>query len=154
MNPQDFSTVSPRFKVEEYFAGKTKGQGVFYDLFGDIKARFKVELEGIQEQDHFLLKETLRYDWGEVVNREYRFTVTGDNSYQVTAADLVGPGTVESYGNTLRWNYRLKQKISGSIWTLSFDDWMFLQEDGLVLNRAYARKFGITLGEVFMVVSK
>ena len=37
---------------------------------------------------------------------------------------------------------------------MTFDDWMFLQEDGVVLNRAYASKFGIGLGEIFMSVQK
>jgi len=35
-----------------------------------------------------------------------------------------------------------------------FDDWMFLQPDGVLLNRARVSKFGFTVGEVTLAFYK
>jgi hypothetical protein len=37
---------------------------------------------------------------------------------------------------------------------VSFDDWMYLQADGVLLNRAKMSKFGFTLGEVTIAFQK
>ena len=66
----------------------------------------------------------------------------------------MGKAKIEAYGNVLRWKYNLRQKIGDREWVLRFDDWMFLQPDGVILNRATAYKWGIEVGEVFMVIRK
>ena len=155
MKPQDFADRTPRFLMEEYFDARLKAQGVFYDRFGKIRREFTLDLRGERtSEDTLLLHEHLVYDTGEVLDRTYTITKLDEHHYQATADGLVGPAKIESYGNALRWKYRLKQMIDGSEWTLSFNDWMFLQDDGVVLNRAYASKFGFRIGEVFMLVRK
>lgn len=154
MKPEDFASYAPRFIPEEYFSGKLKGQGMFYDRFENVRMRFTIDLEGSFDGEVLTLKENLLYETGEKLFREYRLRKLDQNTYRVETADMPEPGTIVSYGNALRWSYRLKQKIGESIWTLSFDDWMFLQQDGLVLNRAFASKWGFRVGEVFMVVQK
>jgi hypothetical protein len=154
MHPSDFAQETPRLLPEEFFLGHTEGSGVFFDRFGKIQKRFIIDLHGKQQEDGFFLNELLRYSDGETVTREYRFTKINENLYEATADGVVGKATIEAYGNTLRWSYRLKQMINGSEWTLTFDDWMFLQESGVLLNRAKAYKFGIFVGEVFMSVRK
>ncbi len=37
---------------------------------------------------------------------------------------------------------------------MQFDDWMFLMEDGVMLNRATMSKFGVTLGELLVSFTK
>ncbi|MFN6183887.1 MAG: DUF3833 family protein, partial [Burkholderiales bacterium] len=37
---------------------------------------------------------------------------------------------------------------------VQFDDWMFLIDDRVMLNRAVMSKFGFRLGEVFISFSK
>ena len=37
---------------------------------------------------------------------------------------------------------------------VKFDDWMFLQEDGYLINIAKVKKFGITLGKVILFFEK
>lgn len=154
MQVSSFSAKTPRFVPEEYFVGKTLGQGVFYDRFGRVQTSFRAELNGQLDGNLLTLEEKLVYESGETVHRTYKITRLSENNYEVRAADLDGVGLIQSFGNALQWNYRLKQKIGDSLWTLTFDDWMFLQNDGLVLNRATATKFGLEVGEVFMVISK
>ena len=96
----------------------------------------------------------MRYDSGEVVNRIYEFTKINDNSYELRCPDIEGVGKIESYGNTMKWSYYLKQKIGERLVTLYFDDWMLLRDGGVVLNRAFGQKWGFSIGEVFMSVQK
>ena len=37
MNINDFSKNKPKFKLEEYFNGKTEAWGMFHDRFGNLK---------------------------------------------------------------------------------------------------------------------
>lgn len=154
MQAKDFIKNEPRFIPEEYFLGKTRGDGVFYGPTGKVAARFGVDLEGSWDGSTLTLKEQLVYDWGETVKRTFLIRKLDDHRYEVTADDLVEPGLIESYGNALRWRYRLRQKVGDRVLTLRFDDWMFLERDGVVLNRAEARWTLFHAGEVFMAVRK
>ena len=154
MAPKDFTNETPHFAPEVYFLGHTRGSGVFYDRFGDLKRRFVIDLHGEMRDGVFFLNENLKYSDGETLSRHYEFHKINEHLYEATAEGIVGKATIEAYGNALRWTYKLQQPINGSIWTLSFDDWMFLQDTGIVLNRAKAYKFGIFLGEVMMAVER
>ncbi len=154
MDVASFKDKAPPFRIEEFFKGRTIGEGIFFDRFGKVQTSFVVTLEGSYEGEIFNLKEDLVYENGEKLERIYRIKKLDDHRYEVTNADLVGPGLIESYGNTLKWTYTLNQKIGESIWALNFEDWMFLQPKGTVLNRAYASKLGIGIGEVFMSIRK
>ena len=154
MQPKDFDGSMPRLVPEEFFVGRTKGRGIFFDRFNNAQAHFEVLLDGSWKDGVLTLHEDFRYDSGESFQRVFEIRKLDDHNYEVRTEDIVGVGTIESYGNALRWSYRLKQKIGESVWTLSFDDWMFLKSDGVVLNRAWASKWGFGVGEVFMAVTK
>jgi NOL1/NOP2/fmu family ribosome biogenesis protein len=67
---------------------------------------------------------------------------------------VVGAATGELYGNALRWQYVLKLDIDGRVWEVDFDDWMYLMDDKVMLNKAAMSKFGIYLGEVTLAFYK
>lgn len=154
MEPQQFASISPRFLPEQYFLGKTKGTGQFWDRSANLRLNFTVDLDGSWDGKTLILKEILKYDSGEITNRTYEIIKVSDHLYEVRCPDLDGIGKIESYGNTLKWSYYLKQKIGERIITLYFDDWMFLQSGGIVLNRAFGQKWGFAIGEVFMSIQK
>ena len=54
----------------------------------------------------------------------------------------------------MRWRYTLALPIEGRIWHVQFDDWMFLINDQVMINRATMSKFGIELGEVTLSFHK
>jgi hypothetical protein len=121
-----------------------------------LKTSFVVDLEGTWDGSKvLLLKESLVYEDGTKTVRTFTITKQSEGRYSIEMPELDGPGTMEAQGNCLRWAYRLRQDVGGGrILTLTFDDWMFLQKDEIVLNRAFASKFGIAVGEVFMSVHK
>jgi hypothetical protein len=51
-------------------------------------------------------------------------------------------------GNTFRWQYTLALPVDGTVWEVQFDDWMYLMDEQVMLNKAVMRKWGVTLGEV------
>ena len=44
--------------------------------------------------------------------------------------------------------------MDGRIWNVDMDDWMFLMDEQVMLNRATMRKFGVRLGEVTLSFRK
>ena len=54
----------------------------------------------------------------------------------------------QAAGNAFNWRYTLKLPVDGSVYEVQFDDWMYLMDERVMLNKAVMSKFGITLGEV------
>jgi DUF1365 family protein len=47
-----------------------------------------------------------------------------------------------------RWGYTLALPVDGKVWEVDFDDWMYLMDERVMLNKATMSKWGIRLGEV------
>jgi hypothetical protein len=67
---------------------------------------------------------------------------------------VIGTAQGESSGNALNWRYQLNIETEGSTWKVFFDDWMFLQPNQILINRASMSKFGIHLGDITISFSK
>ena len=70
------------------------------------------------------------------------------------AEGVVGQASGQSFGNAFHWVYRFALKVGGSTWEVTFDDWLYLQGDNVLINRAALRKFGFAIGEVTLVFQK
>jgi len=66
----------------------------------------------------------------------------------------VGEAIGVTAGNAFRWNYVLALPVGDKIYNVNFDDWMFLMDDEVMLNRAVMSKFGFKLGEVTLSFRK
>ena len=154
MKPEDFADREPRFRIEEYFAGKTRAWGIFQDRFGTLRRQFVVDIDGTWDGETLTLVEDFVYDDGETEQRVWRITKSGAHSYEGRADGVIGIAKGESYGNALNWRYDFALKVGDSLWNVHFDDWMFLQGDGVMINRASVTKFGIELGQVTIAFRK
>ncbi len=154
MKPEDFAGQEPRFRIEEYFAGKTRAWGIFQDRFGKLRRQFVVDIEGTWDGETLTLVEDFVYDDGEIERRTWKIHKTGEHSYEGTADGVIGVAEGKGYGNALNWHYRFALKVGDSTWNVTFDDWMFLQQDGVMINRAKVTKFGFELGEVTIAFGK
>lgn len=150
-----YADWEPKLDLFDYFKGRTAGSGVFFSRGGSVKTAFQLTLDGeLKSENELILSEKLAYRNGETVTREFHITRTGPQTYVVECADFLEPGTITTSGNAANWKYRLRQDIGERVVTLKFDDWMYLQPDGTILNRAYAFWLGFGVGEVFMSVKK
>ena len=154
MNINDFSDKKPKFKLEEYFNGKTEAWGMFHDRFGNLKRSFKVDIIGTLNSNTLTLDERFLYYDGEKDTRIWPRKILGANKYSGEASDVVGKATGISSGNALNWKYKLNLKVKDSTILVDFDDWMFLQDKGILINRAEVKKWGLNIGVVTITFLK
>lgn len=151
----DYSSDTPRALVlEEYFLGKTTAYGVFEDRFGKVRRTFKVDITGTVEDDQLTLKEDFFYNDGERETRVWVIDILGDGNYRGTAGDVPGYAIGKTAGNVFNWKYKVDLSVNGKIWNVGFDDWMYLLEDDVLINRAYVSRYGIRIGEVTISFQK
>ena len=67
---------------------------------------------------------------------------------------MVGTAEGRAAGNALNWRYTLKLPVDGQVYEVQFDDWMYLMDERVMLNKATMSKFGIRLGEVTLSFTK
>ncbi|MGM0560438.1 MAG: DUF3833 domain-containing protein [Pseudomonadota bacterium] len=154
MKPEDFENKEPRLVLEEYFLGETRAWGIFEDRFGNLRRQFVVDVEGSWDGDTLVLDERFRYADGETDRRVWRLRKIDEHRWEGTADDVQGTGVAEVYGNALNLRYTLALDIGGRTWNVNFDDWMYLMDDGVIINRARVSKLGIELGQATIFFKK
>ena len=152
--PQDYARETPVLDLKAYFDGKVDAWGMVQDRSGKVIKRMTVEMTCTWNGDVGTLDERFTYADGTKETRVWTIRKDG-NRYTGTAADVVGEAKGEAAGNALRWNYVLDAKREdGSTIHLDMDDWMWLVDDGTLVNRTTFSKFGIRFGEVTIFFRK
>ncbi len=154
ININKFMNTEPTFILEEYFNGTTKAWGMFHDRFGNLKRSFKVDITGTLNEDELTLDERFLYNDGEKDQRVWKIKLLGENKYSGTADDVIGKAIGIAKGNALNWKYKLDLKVNDSNIKVDFDDWMFLQDKGILMNRAEVKKWGLNIGVVTITFLK
>jgi hypothetical protein len=154
MNPRDFSDSSQSLDLFDYFEGETVAWGLFEDRFGKVRRQFRVDIKGTVDGDTLVLDEAFLYSDGEQQQRTWTILRTSDSTYSGQAEDVVGEARGETGGNALHWTYTMNLKVGDRHLRVAFDDWMFLQPDGVLLNRARVSKFGLGIGSVTLAFRK
>ncbi|MFO1252155.1 MAG: DUF3833 domain-containing protein [Inhella sp.] len=151
---QDYAQERPQLDLRQYFNGPLVGHGLFTDRNGHVKARFVVRMVGRWQGEQGVLEEDFEYSDGRKERRVWRLTHHGNGRYSGRADDVVGEAQGQAAGNALRWGYTLKLPVDGKTYEVQFDDWMWLIDERVMINKARMRKFGIDLGEVTLSFSR
>lgn len=146
--PADFAALGPSFDPRRDLNGKVLCEGVIYGPTGRVTSRFVADMEGKWEGNRGVLTEHFRYDSGEVVDREWRLTVGNDGVMQAEADDVVGAGIGHVSGPAVQMLYNLRLPKSAGSHVVSVTDWMYLTENGTIMNRSQFRKFGLKVAEL------
>ena len=156
MKVEDYKGTQPQLDLFAYFAGNTKAYGQFQDRSGKVLRRFEVDIVGSinESQDTLTLEEDFIYDDGEKQRRVWVIKKLPDGSYSGTAGDVVGAANGRIEGFALNWSYTLDLPYKDSSIHVKFDDWMFLHNEDVMLNRAEVTKWGFRVGEVTLFFSK
>ena len=154
MKPQNFKESQQKLNLFDYFEGATSAWGIFEDRFGNIRRQFQVDIKGTIENDILILNEKFLYDDGEKDQRIWRIRKTGDQIFEGTADDVIGTAKGIIQGNALHWEYFLNLRVGKRTYKVHFDDWMFLQPDGVLINKARLSKLGIEIGNVILFFKK
>jgi len=140
--------------VEEYFAGSTRAWGVFKDRFGAVRRQFVVDMTGTWNGRELVLTEDFAYADGETGQRTWRIVKRDEHTYEGTADDVIGTAVGRVFGNAVNWRYTVDLKVGDGTWRVKFDDWMFLQGDGVMINRAWVSKWGVHIGSATIAFAK
>ena len=154
VNIQDYANEKPTLDLRTYFNGPIEAWGVFQDRSGKVVKRFKVKIDAKWEGDTGTLDERFLYSDGTTQQRVWTIKRESSERYTGTAADVVGVAIGEAMGNALRWRYVMALPVDGKVYNVDFDDWMFLIDYKVMLNRSAMSKFGFRLGEVTLSFTK
>jgi hypothetical protein len=143
-----YRSQAPELDLREYFNGTLDAHGMFQDRSGEVVRRFSVVIEAQWEGEVGTLDERFTYSDGSTQRRVWTITHLGDGRYRGRADDVVGEARGEAAGNALRWRYVLALPVDGRVHHVDFDDWMFLIDRRVMLNRSVMSKWGVRLGEV------
>lgn len=146
----DYAQQRPLLALDRYFNGRVHAHGIFQQRGGAVVRRFTVVMDCHWEGNQGVLDEVFSYSDGSTQRRVWRLTKHADGRYTGRADDVVGEAEGQESGNAFHWNYRLRLPVDGKEYEVQFDDWMFLVDERVMLNRATMSKFGITLGQVLL----
>lgn len=148
--PADYASEVPQLDLKQYFDGRLLAHGIVTDRGGKLLQRFTVQMTGTWVGDTGTLDERFTYADGRQETRVWTLQRGANGRYTGRAADVVGEAVGQAAGNALNWRYNLLLPVDGRTWEVQFDDWMFLVDEQVMLNRAVMSKFGIRLGEVLL----
>ena len=154
MKLSDFEGTSPELRLEDYFAGESRAWGVFEDRFGTLKRQFTVDIVGEWDGRELVLTEDFVYSDGETERRVWTIRKDGTNGYVGSADGVVGEARGAVNGQALNWVYEFDLKLKESTVRVTFDDWMWLQPDGVLVNRAIVKKWGFEVGRATIFFKK
>lgn len=154
VDPQSYASEKPVLDLPTYFNGTLVGHGMFQSRSGKVERRFVVTIDARWEGNVGTLDERFVWSDGEKQRRVWTITRVDAGTYTGTADDVVGVAQGRASGNALYWTYTLALPVSGRIWHVRFDDWMYLIDDKVMLNTAVMSKWGIRLGQVTLSFSR
>lgn len=146
--PADYAAETPVLDLKTYFNGPLVAHGLFTDRSGKVVRRFTVQMTGAWQGNQGTLDERFTYSDGKTERRVWKITDEGQGRYSGRADDVVGVAQGQAAGNALNWRYTLALPVDGKVYEVQFDDWMYLMDERVMLNKAVMSKFGFRLGEV------
>jgi hypothetical protein len=152
--PADYAAETPVLDLKTYFNGDLVAHGLFTDRSGRVVRRFVVQMTGSWNGNQGVLDERFTYSDGKTERRVWRLTDEGGGRWSGRADDVVGVAQGVAAGNALNWRYTLSLPVDGKVYEVQFDDWMYLMDERVMLNKAVMSKFGVRLGEVTLSFHK
>lgn len=150
----EYRDEKPVLDLATYFNGNLDAWGIVRNRSGKVVKRFRVDMTGTWQGNNGTLEEDFTYADGSKSRRVWRITKLDAFNYRGTAADVIGEAIGEARGNALQWRYVLAVPVDGKTYNVNFDDWMYLVDDEVMVNKSDMSKFGVGLGEVIVSFRK
>lgn len=146
--PEDYADSGPQIDLRKHLNGPILCEGVIYGPTGRVTSRFVADMEARWEGNTGTMTEEFRYDSGATQSRLWTFTLGNDGSVRAEAPDVIGTAEGVQKGSGVRLKYRIKLPEDSGGHVLDTTDWMYLMENGAIINRSQFRKFGIPVAEM------
>lgn len=152
---EDFNNTKPEFIPQDYFNGKLRAYGIVKDRSGKITRTFKGTMIGSWDKNGIgTLDEYFVYNDGEEMKRVWTLKPTENKKFIATANDTIGESPMIANGNTVMLDYVMRTPYKDSTIDLSVQDWLHLQDDGVIINHSKLKKFGFVVGEIVITIIK
>jgi hypothetical protein len=146
---KQFAAAEPTFRAEDFFIGRTEGQGSIKIAF---RARMPMHVQSAGRIEHdgtLVLDQIVRHGDDPPDRRQWRLKRTVDGGYSGTISDGKGPVVGEVRGNCLHLRYVMTK---GS---MHAEQYIYLKPDGrTAINQMTIKKLGITFAKVEEVIRK
>lgn len=134
--------------LEQAFAGRAVGAGVFrVDLTGSER-RFRARLDGRLQGDRLSVVEDFIYDDGEENRLTWVFDRAGPGRWTGRREDTVGVAEVVETGTEIRLSYLADFDASGEVMRLGFEDVIYFGAESRVINDAVVTRWGLPVARV------
>ncbi|MDW4550568.1 DUF3833 domain-containing protein [Defluviimonas sp. D31] len=147
-NPADYADTLPRFSLKEHLSGEILSEGVIYGPNGRVANSFVATMVGEWDGDTGTLTENFIYSNGKEQARKWFLKYDGGTTFTATADDIVGEAHGVVSGSTVMIKYRIVLPEDAGGYTLSATDWLYLTQDGVIMNKSEMRKLGIKVAEL------
>ena len=156
MSIKRYKNIKPKLKLEDFFSGKLEAWGLFEDIFGIIRKIFTCKITGDwnKKTKTLTITEDFIYEDGIKEKRVWKIIKINNNNYEGTTENVIGIAKGYTCGNTFHWKYKFELPLYGKKARVNFNDWMYLQDNKVIINKAKMSKFGIKLGTVFLFFKK
>jgi hypothetical protein len=144
----DFAGKGPLFDPRRHLSGPILCEGVVYGPTGQVASRFVADMRGEWRGNTGTLSEEFRYDSGRTQSRRWTLSIGNDGIIRAEAADVVGTGRGVQEGPAVRLDYRIRLPAEAGGHVLDVTDWMYLMDNGTIMNRSQFRKFGFKVAEL------
>ena len=145
--PADYS-AGPAFDLRRHLNGPILCEGVIYGPTGRVTSRFIGDMQADWQGSTGVMTEKFRYDSGMQQDRVWTLNLGKDGQISAEAPDVLGQGTGQVTGSAAVLHYSIRLADSAGGHVLDVTDWMYLMENGTIMNRSQFSKFGIRLGEL------
>ncbi|MFM2389462.1 MAG: hypothetical protein RLZZ437_1017 [Pseudomonadota bacterium] len=152
--PADLAATGPKFDLRHHLSGPIICEGIIYGPTGRVTSRFVADMVGTWDGNTGTLRERFHYDSGTVQDRVWTLHLSPDGAIRAEAPDVVGTGTGQAAGSAVMMNYNIKLTPEAGGHVLAVTDWMYLMENGTIMNRSQFSKFGITVAELVATLRK
>lgn len=140
--------------LEQAFAGRAVGAGLFkVDLTGSER-RFRARLSGRVQGDRLTVVEDFIYDDGEENRLTWVFDRAGPGRWTGRREDTVGVAEVVETGTEIRLTYTADFMSEGEVTRLGFADVIYFGPDGRVINDAVVTRWGLPVARVRFEMAK
>ncbi len=138
----------PPITLEDAFAGRAVGAGVFRVWLTGQERRFTARLDGRLEGDRLTVVEDFVYDDGDENRLTWVFDRTGPGRWQGRREDTVGPAEVIETGTEIRLTYTADFESPDGVTRPGFSDVIYFGPDGRIINDAIVTRWGLPVARV------
>lgn len=146
--PAEYAGTGPDFALPEHLSGEIASEGLIFGPNGRMTSRFVARMVGEWQGNSGTLSEEFTYSNGRQQSRKWFIELGENGTFTATADDIVGVARGTVSGATVKMEYRIVLPAEAGGHTLDVTDWLYLSENGVILNRSELRKFGIKVAEL------